>query len=219
MGQLLTGAEILIASLKKEGVEFVFGHPGGAILDIYDKLMMDDSGIAHILVRHEQAGVHMAEGYAKATGRTGVVLVTSGPGVTNTVTGIADAFKDNIPVVVIAGQVPTSLIGKDAFQEIDALQITKSITKKQWSIRDVTQLSTIIYEAFHTAREGRPGPVLIEIPKNILTSKGDFEYDTIRELDDWDTSHSENKENNISLLQQPADIITLALNPVLCVCW
>src|SRR3989344_4473171 len=137
MGQLLTGAEILIASLKKEKVEFVFGHPGGAILDIYDKLMTDESGITHILVRPEQAGVHMAEGYAKSTGRVGVVLVTSGPGVTNTVTGIADAFKDNIPIVVIAGQVPTHLIGKDAFQEIDAMDITKSITKNQWSVREV----------------------------------------------------------------------------------
>jgi len=239
MGQLLTGAEILIASLKKEGVEFVFGHPGGAILDIYDKLMMDDSGIAHILVRHEQAGVHMAEGYAKATGRTGVVLVTSGPGVTNTVTGIADAFKDNIPVVVIAGQVPTSLIGKDAFQEIDALQITKSITKKQWSIRDVTQLSTIIHQAFHTAREGRPGPVLIEIPKNILTSKGDFEY--AMEFDNGDGNKysggnesgtekgasesagqnnqqdKPNLKNNFILLSQAAEVIAHARKPVLCV--
>ncbi len=217
MGQLLTGAEILIASLKKEKVEFVFGHPGGAILDIYDKLMMDDSGIAHILVRHEQAGVHMAEGYAKATGRAGVVLVTSGPGVTNTVTGIADAFKDNIPIVVIAGQVPTSLIGKDAFQEIDALQITKSITKKQWSIRDATQLSTIIHQAFHVAKEGRPGPVLIEIPKNILTSKSDFEYDAIQGFDDGDILPSENKEDTISLLQQAAEIIMQARKPVLCV--
>ena len=211
MKRLLTGAEILIDCLEKEEVEYIFGHPGGVILDIYEKLHSHPS-IQHILVRHEQAGTHMAEGYAKASGKVGVVLVTSGPGITNTVTGIADAFKDNIPLVVIAGQVPTHLIGKDAFQEIDAMDITKSITKNQWSVREVSNIPRIVHQAFFTASAGRPGPVLIEVPKNILTAK--YEYDSEQ---DYYPKNIPVQESNSSLLQQVAQVICNARKPVLCV--
>ena len=211
MEQLLTGAEILIECLQKQGVEIIFGYPGGVILDIYDKLESQND-IKHILVLHEQEAVHMAEGYAKATGKVGVVLVTSGPGVTNTVTGIADAFKDNIPILIIAGQVPTSLIGKDAFQEIDTLAITKSITKEQWSVRDVVSLQDIIAKAFFSACSGRPGPVLIEIPKNILVSKCDY----LSRLPVLNVAVS--KDNTYDLkLQKCAEILATARKPLICI--
>ena len=161
-----SGAEILVESLVAKGVEFVFGYPGGAVLPIYDALFGDER-IRHVLVRHEAGAAHAAEGYARATGKPGVVLVTSGPGATNAVTGIADAFMDSIPMVVITGQVPTALIGSDAFQEADTVGITRHCTKHNYLVKDPADLAGIIDEAFRIATEGRPGPVVIDIPKDV----------------------------------------------------
>jgi acetolactate synthase-1/2/3 large subunit len=161
-----SGASILVESLVKQGVEFVFGYPGGAVLPIYDALF-GDARIRHILVRHEAGAAHAAEGYARSTGKPGVVLVTSGPGATNAVTGIADAFMDSIPLVVITGQVPTSLIGSDAFQEADTIGITRHCTKHNYLVKDPADLAGIVEEAFRIATTGRPGPVVIDIPKDV----------------------------------------------------
>ncbi len=168
----LTGAEILLESLKEEGVDTIFGYPGGAVVDIYDELLKTD--IRHILVRHEQGAVHAADGYARASGKVGVCLVTSGPGATNTVTGIATAYMDSIPVVVLTGQVPRALIGNDAFQEVDIVGITRPCTKHNYLVSDVDDLSRIIREAFYLARSGRPGPVLIDLPKDVMRMKAPY---------------------------------------------
>jgi len=168
----LTGAQILMEVLKEEGVESIFGFPGGATIDIHDSLEKTD--IRHYLVRHEQAAVHAADGYARVTGRVGVCLVTSGPGATNTVTGVATAYMDSIPVVIISGQVPTHLIGNDAFQEVDIVGITRPCTKHNYLVPSVEDLPRILREAFHIARSGRPGPVLVDIPKNIQQATTDF---------------------------------------------
>jgi acetolactate synthase-1/2/3 large subunit len=161
-----SGAEILVESLVAAGRRHVFGYPGGAVLPIYDALFGDER-IRHILVRHEAGAAHAAEGYARSTGKPGVVLVTSGPGATNAVTGIADAFMDSIPMVVITGQVPTGLIGSDAFQEADTIGITRHCTKHNYLVKDPAELAAIIDEAFQIATTGRPGPVVIDIPKDV----------------------------------------------------
>ncbi len=166
MSEERSGASILVESLVRQGVEFVFGYPGGAVLPIYDALF-GDARIRHILVRHEAGAAHAAEGYARSTGKPGVVLVTSGPGATNAVTGIADAFMDSIPLVVITGQVPTALIGSDAFQEADTIGITRHCTKHNYLVKDPADLAGIIDEAFQIATTGRPGPVVIDIPKDV----------------------------------------------------
>ncbi|WP_100261044.1 biosynthetic-type acetolactate synthase large subunit [Qipengyuania seohaensis] len=166
MSEERSGAAILIECLKRQGVEFVFGYPGGAVLPIYDELFADD-GIRHILVRHEAGAAHAAEGYARSTGKPGVVLVTSGPGATNAVTGIADAYMDSIPMVVITGQVPTGLIGTDAFQEADTVGLTRHCTKHNYLVKDPERLRATIEEAFRIATTGRPGPVVIDIPKDV----------------------------------------------------
>ncbi len=166
MNEERSGASILVESLVKQGVEFVFGYPGGAVLPIYDALF-GDARIRHILVRHEAGAAHAAEGYARSTGKPGVVLVTSGPGATNAVTGIADAFLDSIPLVVITGQVPTALIGSDAFQEADTVGITRHCTKHNYLVKDPSELAGIVEEAFRIATTGRPGPVVIDIPKDV----------------------------------------------------
>ena len=170
----MTGARMFIECLLKEGVDTIFGFPGGAVLPIYDELF--DEPLNHILVRHEQGAVHMADGYARASGRPGVVLVTSGPGATNTVTGIATAYMDSIPVVVFTGQVPTALIGNDAFQEADIVGITRPCTKHNYLVKDVEELPRIIKEAFYIATTGRPGPVLVDLPKDVLTATARFQY-------------------------------------------
>jgi acetolactate synthase I/II/III large subunit len=162
----MTGAEMVLQALKDNGVEHIFGYPGGAVLPIYDELHQQDS-VEHILVRHEQGAGHMAEGYARSTGKPGVVLVTSGPGATNVVTALQDALMDSIPLVCITGQVPTSLIGSDAFQECDTVGITRPCTKHNWLVKDVNQLSRVIHEAFRIATTGRPGPVVVDIPKDV----------------------------------------------------
>ncbi len=169
----MNGAEILLEALKDQGVREIFGYPGGAMLPIYDELFQQE-GLKHILVRHEQAAVHAAEGYARSTGRPGVVMVTSGPGATNTVTGLTDAMMDSIPVVVISGQVPTTLIGSDAFQEADTVGITRPCTKHNYLVRDVDDLARIVHEAFYVATHGRPGPVVIDIPKDVQFATGTY---------------------------------------------
>ncbi|MGA9033145.1 MAG: acetolactate synthase 3 catalytic subunit [Sulfuricaulis sp.] len=171
----LTGADIFVRCLADEGVEHVFGYPGGAALHIYDALYRQDK-VKHILVRHEQGAAHAADGYARATGRPGVVLVTSGPGVTNTVTGIATAYMDSIPLVIFSGQVATSLIGDDAFQEVDAVGITRPCVKHNFLVKDVKELATTIKKAFYIATTGRPGPVLVDIPKDVTAHKCEYEY-------------------------------------------
>ncbi len=171
--RLMTGAEIVITALKEQGVEVMFGYPGGAVLPIYDALH-DETGIEHILVRHEQGAGHAAEGYARSTGKVGVVLVTSGPGATNMVTPIADAMMDSIPIVVITGQVPTHLIGTDAFQECDTVGITRCCAKHNYLVMDVADLARTIHEAFLVACSGRPGPVVIDIPKDVQFARGEY---------------------------------------------
>jgi acetolactate synthase-1/2/3 large subunit len=165
------GAEILIEALVHEGVESIFGYPGGAVLHVYDELWRARDRITHYLVRHEQGAVHMAEGYARSSGRVGVALVTSGPGATNAITGIANAYMDSTPIVVITGQVPLPLIGTDAFQEVDTVGITRPCVKHNYLVRDVCDLAAIVHEAFHLARTGRPGPVVIDIPKDVSAAQ------------------------------------------------
>jgi acetolactate synthase I/II/III large subunit len=167
----MTGAEMVLQALRDNGVEHIFGYPGGAVLPIYDELHQQED-IEHILVRHEQGAGHMAEGYARSTGKPGVVLVTSGPGATNVVTALQDALMDSIPIVCLSGQVPTSLIGSDAFQECDTVGITRPCTKHNWLVKDVNQLSRIIHEAFRIATTGRPGPVVVDIPKDVQFATG-----------------------------------------------
>ncbi|WP_395137571.1 acetolactate synthase 3 catalytic subunit [Schlegelella aquatica] len=171
----INGAEILVRCLQAEGVKFIWGYPGGAVLYIYDALYKQDT-IEHVLVRHEQAAVHAADGYARATGEVGVALVTSGPGVTNAITGIATAYMDSIPMVIITGQVPTPAIGLDAFQECDTVGITRPIVKHNFLVKDVRDLAVTIKKAFHIARTGRPGPVVVDIPKDVSLKTARFEY-------------------------------------------
>ena len=171
--QQLTGAEIVMRALRDQGVEMIFGYPGGAVLPIYDA-MFKQNDVRHILVRHEQAAVHSAEGYARSTGKVGVVLVTSGPGATNAVTGLTDALMDSIPIVCLTGQVPTHLIGNDAFQEADTTGITRPCTKHNYLVKDVDQLARVIHEAFYVARSGRPGPVVIDLPKDVQFASGTY---------------------------------------------
>ncbi len=173
MTRQMTGAKMVVQALKDQGVDVVFGYPGGAVLPIYDEIFLQND-IRHILVRHEQGAVHAAEGYARSTGKPGVVLVTSGPGATNAVTGLTDALLDSIPLVVLTGQVPTFMIGNDAFQEADTVGITRPCTKHNWLVRETDKLSETLHEAFHVATSGRPGPVLIDIPKDVQFANGTY---------------------------------------------
>src|SRR6266852_7070141 len=169
----MTGAEMVIQALSDQGVEHIFGYPGGAVLPIYDALFQQDK-VRHILVRHEQGAVHAAEGYARSTGKVGCVLVTSGPGATNAVTGLTDALMDSIPIVCLTGQVPTHLIGNDAFQEADTTGITRPCTKHNYLVKDVADLARTMHEAFYVAKSGRPGPVVVDLPKDILFALGTY---------------------------------------------
>ena len=173
----LTGAEIVVRCLQAEGVKHVFGYPGGAVLNIYDEIYKQD-GFEHILVRHEQAAVHAADAYSRSTGQVGVALVTSGPGATNAVTGIATAYMDSIPMVVITGQVPTPAIGMDAFQEVDTIGITRPCVKHNFLVKDVKDLAETIKKAFFIAGTGRPGPVVVDIPKDVTQHKCAFSIPT-----------------------------------------
>lgn len=180
--KLMTGSRIIIESLIKEGVDTIFGYPGGAVLNIYDELLNYEDKLKHILVRHEQGAAHAADGYARASGKPGVVLVTSGPGATNTITGIATANMDSVPMIIITGQVPTNLIGNDAFQEADTVGITRPCTKHNYLLRDIKDIAKTIKEAFYIASTGRPGPVLIDIPKDITSNVYEFDYPETVEL-------------------------------------
>src|SRR5471032_1456503 len=173
MSRQMTGAEMVVEALKDQGVEHIFGYPGGAVLPIYDALFQQNR-LRHVLVRHEQGAVHAAEGYARSTGKVGCVLVTSGPGATNAVTGLADALMDSIPLVVITGQVPTHLIGNDAFQECDTVGITRPCTKHNYLVKRIEDLPRVLHEAFYVARSGRPGPVVIDLPKDVQMNKHDY---------------------------------------------
>ncbi|RZB28600.1 MAG: acetolactate synthase I/II/III large subunit [Candidatus Argoarchaeum ethanivorans] len=205
----ITGAKALIESLKKENVEVIFGYPGGAVLPIYDELF--DADIRHILVRHEQAAAHAADGYARATGKTGVCFATSGPGGTNLVTGIATAYMDSVPIVAVTGQVPRSLLGVDAFQEADITGITMPITKHNYLIKKAEDIPRVVKEAFYIASTGRPGPVLIDIPKDVTTDLLDFNYPKEVNL----RSYKPVVAVNIEQLKQAASLVTASEKPVI----
>src|ERR1700752_3800727 len=171
----ISGAEITVRCLQEEGVEYVFGYPGGAVLFLYDELFKQ-SKVKHVLVRHEQGAIHAADGYARSTDKPGVALVTSGPGVTNAVTGIATAYMDSIPLVIITGQVPTHAIGQDAFQECDTVGITRPCVKHNFLVKDVKDIALTMKKAFYIAATGRPGPVVVDIPKDVTAQKAEFSY-------------------------------------------
>ncbi|MFH0728872.1 MAG: biosynthetic-type acetolactate synthase large subunit [Pseudomonadota bacterium] len=205
----LSGAQILLKALKDEGVDTIFGYPGAVLVGVYDE--MENANIKHVLVRHEQGAVHAADGYARASGKVGVCLVTSGPGATNTVTGLAAAFMDSIPVVILSGQVPTHLIGNDAFQEVDIVGITRPCTKHNYLVQQIENLAAVIQEAFHIARSGRPGPVLIDLPKDVLHQKIPYVKPEPVKLRSYNpTYHPNNKQ-----LKKVADLIREAQRPVL----
>jgi acetolactate synthase-1/2/3 large subunit len=212
MAEQMTGAEMVIQALTDQGVEHIFGYPGGAALPIYDAMFQQDK-VVHILVRHEQGATHMAEGYARSTGKVGVVLVTSGPGATNAVTGLTDALMDSIPMVCITAQVPTALIGSDAFQECDTVGITRSCTKHNYLVKSVKDLPRVLHEAFHIARSGRPGPVLVDIPKDVQFALGTYfgpdEVDTTRHK-----SYRPAGQGDTSAIAQAVDLMMRAERPV-----
>ena len=206
----LTGAEIAIRCLQEEGVEYVFGYPGGAVLFIYDALFNQDK-VKHILVRHEQAAVHAADGYARSTDKVGVALVTSGPGATNAVTGIATAYMDSIPLVIISGQVPTSFIGEDAFQEVDTVGITRPCVKHNFLVKDVKDVASTIKKAFYLAKSGRPGPVLVDIPKDVSNQKTEYSYpQTVSIRSYHPAAHGE-----VSQIKQAAQMLLEAKRPMI----
>jgi len=206
----LNGAQILIKMIKAEGIDTIFGYPGGAVIDIYDALAKQE-GLRHILVRHEQAAVHAADGFARANKSVGVALVTSGPGATNTVTGIASAHSDSIPIVVFTGQVPTGLIGNDAFQEVDIVGITRPCTKHNYLVKSVDKLAATIKEAFYLARSGRPGPVLVDLPKDIMQTRIDFKEPDEISLKSYKPTYKPNKKQ----LSKVVDMIRQAKRPVI----
>lgn len=206
----LTGAQILLESLKKEGVDVLFGYPGGAVIDIYDELPRHPE-LKHVLVRHEQGAVHAADGYARASGKVGCCLVTSGPGATNTVTGIATAYCDSIPLVVFTGQVPTQLIGNDAFQEVDTVGITRPCTKHNFLVKDVRNLAKTIRQAFYLARSGRPGPVLVDLPKDIMQARTEFVWPE----DIFMRSYNPTYKPNLNQLRRTAEELAKARKPII----
>jgi acetolactate synthase-1/2/3 large subunit len=205
----LNGARIMLECLKLEGVDTVFGYPGGTVINIYDELF-SFKGIRHILPRHEQGGVHAADGYARATGKVGVAIATSGPGATNTVTGIATAYMDSIPMVIITGQVPTALIGNDAFQEVDIIGITRPCTKHSFLVKDVKDLAEIMKKAFFIARSGRPGPVLVDLPKNVQVATTDFHYPESVEI----RGYKPTVEGHPKQVEKAVEMILAAQKPV-----
>ena len=198
----LTGAEIVIECLKEQGVDTVFGYPGGAILNVYDELYKHSNEIRHILTSHEQGAAHAADGYARATGRVGVCFATSGPGATNLVTGIATAYMDSIPVVAITCNVGVSLLGKDSFQEIDIAGITMPITKHNYIVKDVTKLADTIRKAFVIAKKGRPGPVLIDIPKDITSASTEYEPAEIKPVVPAEEVGEEDIQTALDMIRQ-----------------
>ncbi|MBF5078731.1 acetolactate synthase 3 large subunit [Paracoccus sp. NBH48] len=210
MSRTMTGARMVVEALRDQGVDTVFGYPGGAVLPIYDEIFQQND-ITHVLVRHEQGAVHMAEGYARATGKPGVVLVTSGPGATNAVTGLTDALLDSIPLVVLSGQVPTFMIGTDGFQEADTVGITRPCTKHNWLVKDTDKLAATIHKGFHVATSGRPGPVLIDIPKDVQFATGTYvgpkQVDTGR--------YQPTKKGDLGAITRLVELIEQAERPIL----
>ncbi|MCS7199256.1 MAG: biosynthetic-type acetolactate synthase large subunit [Caldimicrobium sp.] len=209
MGEIMTGAKMVVEALKREGVEIIFGYPGGAVIDIYDEIYKTEN-LHHVLVRHEQGATHAADGFARSTGKVGVALVTSGPGATNTVTGIATAYMDSIPIVVLTGQVPTKLIGNDAFQEVDTTGITRPITKHNFLVKKVEDLPRILKAAFHIARTGRPGPVLVDLPKDVQQAKGEFNYPEEIHLRSYNPTY----EPHIKQIEKAYQLLEKAERPV-----
>ena len=210
MSKLYSGAEIVFKCLEDQDVEFIFGYPGGAVLPIYDELK-NHSSIKHILVRHEQGAGHAAEGYARSSGKPGVVLVTSGPGATNVVTALTDAYMDSVPLVCISGQVPTHLIGTDAFQECDTTGITRPCTKHNWLVKDIKDLPKILHEAFHVATTGRPGPVLVDIPKDIQFAKTNY----FKPKNEKKLNSKKNNKFIQSEIDELIDLISKAKKPII----
>lgn len=206
----LTGAQIVVKFLEDEGVEHLWGYPGGAVLPIYDALDTTATSLKHILVRHEQAATHAADAYSRATGKPGVVLVTSGPGATNAITGIATAYMDSIPLIVLTGQVPTGLIGLDAFQEVDTVGISRPIVKHNFLVRDVADLALVLKKAFHIATTGRPGPVLIDIPKDVQNAKVNYEYPRSVEI----RSYNVVTKGHTGQIKKAVDLILSAERPM-----
>ncbi|TPK84624.1 acetolactate synthase 3 large subunit [Mesorhizobium sp. B2-4-13] len=209
-GREMTGAEMVVQALKDNGVKHVFGYPGGAVLPIYDEIFQQDE-VEHILVRHEQGAGHAAEGYARSTGKAGVMLVTSGPGATNAVTPLQDALMDSIPLVCLTGQVPTSLIGSDAFQECDTVGITRPCTKHNWLVKDVNELAATIHEAFHVATTGRPGPVVVDIPKDVQFAKGFYVPPQIAPR----TSYQPKVQGDLEKIKAAVELMAGARKPVI----
>ncbi|MBP1873844.1 acetolactate synthase-1/2/3 large subunit [Ensifer adhaerens] len=207
----MTGAEIVLQALKDNGVEHIFGYPGGAVLPIYDEIHQQED-IQHILVRHEQGAGHMAEGYARSTGKVGVMLVTSGPGATNAVTPLQDALMDSIPLVCISGQVPTSLIGSDAFQECDTIGITRPCTKHNWLVRDVNDLARVIHEAFRIAQSGRPGPVVVDIPKDVQFATGTY---TPPSAVPAQKSYQPKTQGDLKKIEEAVELMRTARRPII----
>ena len=207
----LTGAHILLECIKKEGIDVMFGYPGGAVIDIYDELARHEDSLRHVLVRHEQAAVHAADAYARASGKVGVCLVTSGPGATNAVTGIATANSDSIPLVIITGQVPTRLIGNDAFQEVDIVGITRPCTKHNYLVKDVKDLARTIRQAFYLARSGRPGPVLVDLPKDVAQAKTEFIWPEDVRMRSYNPTY----KPNLVQLRRAAELLVNAKRPVI----
>lgn len=206
----MPGKQMVVEALKREGVDVIFGYPGGAIIDVYDALDKDGS-IKHVLVRHEQGAAHAADGYARSSGKVGVCMVTSGPGATNIVTGIATANMDSVPIVVFTGQVPTALIGNDAFQEVDIVGITRPCCKHNYLVKDVKDLPRILKEAFYIARSGRPGPVLVDLPKDVQNNVGDFEYPDVLSL----RSYNPTLEPNVKQVEKAYSLLEKSKRPIL----
>jgi len=207
--EAMTGAEIVLKALVDQGVEVIFGYPGGAVLPLYDELFKQNK-LRHILVRHEQAALHAAEGYARSTGKVGCVLVTSGPGATNAVTGLLDAMCDSVPLVCLCGQVPTHLIGNDAFQEADTTGITRPCTKHNYLVKDVNNVARVVHEAFYVARTGRPGPVVIDLPKDVLVTRGQY----VGPAKVKHKSYKPQVKADIKLIEQMAEMMSQAKKPI-----
>ena len=207
--EAMTGAEIVLKALVDQGVEVIFGYPGGAVLPLYDELFKQNK-LRHVLVRHEQAALHAAEGYARSTGKVGCVLVTSGPGATNAVTGLLDAMCDSVPLVCLCGQVPTHLIGNDAFQEADTTGITRPCTKHNYLVKDVNKLARVVHEAFYVARTGRPGPVVIDLPKDVLVTRGEY----VGPAKVKHKSYKPQVKADLKLVEQMAEMLSQAKRPI-----
>src|SRR5213593_1893629 len=212
MGKEMTGADMVIEALVDQGVEHIFGYPGGAVLPIYDALFQQSNRLQHVLVRHEQGAVHAAEGYARSTGKVGCVLVTSGPGATNAVTGLTDALCDSIPIVCITGQVPTHLIGNDAFQECDTVGITRPCTKHNWLVKNVNDLARVLHEAFYVATTGRPGPVLVDVPKDVQFATGTYHPPR---KDDVHVSYTPRVKGDAAQIRKAVALLAAARRPVI----